>query len=156
MPGSSAQDYVRTHGRKVGMLMSADVVSIAPGASLAEAANLMQQHRVKRLPVIENGRLVGVLARSDLLRVLADALKPHPAPSDPELKARIESELRKQAWIPKANIKADVDCGSVAFSGVVTDLRQRDALRVLAEAAGAKSVRSNIICIDPVSGAALD
>jgi len=156
MPGTAAYDYVRTHARKVEMLMSSNVVSIAPSAELAEAARLMQKHGVKRLPVVEDGRLVGILARADLLKMLAGALESCLPVSDSELMSRISAELKGQGWIPKANVHVSVDDGVVELSGVVMDMRHRDALSALAESAGARQVRNKMVCIEPLSATRID
>jgi len=155
-PGSAAFDYVRTHARKVEMLMSPNVVSIAPSAEVAEAARLMQDHGVKRLPVVENGRLVGILARADLLKLLAGALESSVPASDSELLSRISAELKGQGWVPKANVHVSVDDGVVELSGLVTDMRHRDALSALAESAGARQVRNKMVCIEPLSATRID
>jgi CBS-domain-containing membrane protein len=155
-PGSAAFDYVRTHSRKVGMLMSANVVSIAPTAELAEAARLMRKLGLKRLPVIEDGRLVGILARADLLRALAGALESCVPVSDSELLSRISTELKEQGWAPKANVHVSVDDGVVELSGLVTDMRQRDALCALAESAGARQVHNRMLCVEPISATQID
>ncbi len=152
LPATCACDYVRTHARSVEMLMSGDVISIAPGAGLAEAARLMQKHRIKRLPVIEKGRLVGIVSRSDIIKTLAEALRSRPL-SDTELQTRITAELAKQDWVPKTCIEATVQNGVVEFSGTISGVWQRDALRALAEAAGAKDVRENLVLADPVGDA---
>jgi len=155
-PGSAAFDYVRTHARRVEMLMSPNVVSIAPSAEIGEAARLMQEHGVKRLPVIENGRLVGILARADLLKLLAGALESSVPASDSELLSRISAELKGQGWVPKANVHVSVDDGVVELSGLVTDMRHRDALSALAESAGARQVRNKMVCIEPISATQID
>ncbi|MBI4009766.1 MAG: CBS domain-containing protein [Candidatus Aenigmarchaeota archaeon] len=57
---------------KVKDLMSKEVVSISPDGNIIEAATVMEKNRVDRLPVIHNGRLVGIIARPDLLRALVE------------------------------------------------------------------------------------
>ncbi len=156
LPGSGAYDYMRKHARDASALMSPDVVTIAPDAKLADAVRLMQAHRVKRLPVVKDGRLVGVLARADLIKALAGTLEPVPALSDSEIAARLSAEIAKQGWVPTANIETTVKDGVVDLFGTISDLRQRHALRVLAETAGARSVRDRLVCIEPISGAVLD
>jgi len=155
-PGSAAYDYVRTHARKVEMLMSANVVSIAPSAELTEAAGLMRKHGVKRLPVVENGRLVGIVARADLLKLLAGALESCLPVSDSELLSRIAAELEGQGWVPNANVHMSVEDGVVELSGLVTDMRHRDALSALAESAGARQVRNKMVCVEPISATQIE
>jgi CBS-domain-containing membrane protein len=156
LPGTSAYDYVQTHARKVKMLMSADIVSVSPDATLADAARLMRSHGFRRLPVVSGGRLVGILARADLLKVLAEALAPKTPFSDPEIKARLSAELAKQAWFPKAQVIFNVRSGTVEYCGTISDTRQRAALLAVAESAGATSISDKLVCIEPISGAFLD
>ena len=65
-------DFVRAHGRKAKDVMTRQVISISPDTSLQEIANLLEKHGIKRAPVIENGRLVGIVSRADLVRALAE------------------------------------------------------------------------------------
>src|SRR5579875_1066813 len=78
-PGRPASEYVRTHGRVCDELMSRDVISVTPDAALSDIVELMERHRIKRLPVIENDRLVGIVSRPDLLAALARVLDQPPA-----------------------------------------------------------------------------
>ena len=69
--GSGADVAFATHGGEpVRTVMSAPLITIGPKASVQDIAEAMQAHRVKRLPVIENGRIVGVVSRSNLLSVV--------------------------------------------------------------------------------------
>ncbi|MBI2084386.1 MAG: CBS domain-containing protein [Candidatus Aenigmarchaeota archaeon] len=52
--------------------MSKDVISIGPDESVLEAANLLDKHQIDRLPVIDTGRLVGIVSRADLIKALLD------------------------------------------------------------------------------------
>jgi CBS domain-containing protein len=67
----AAADYRRTHGVTVSDVMTHPVLSVAPTASLREVAQLMEKHRIKRLPVLDAGRLAGIVSRADLVRSLA-------------------------------------------------------------------------------------
>lgn len=79
-PGKIADEYVRSHGRRVDEIMNSHLVVVPPTAALSEAVRLMERNEVKRLPVISDGRLVGIISRSDLLRALTKVEKPS-APS---------------------------------------------------------------------------
>ncbi len=158
-PGRSAQDYIRTHARKVGDLMTRDVVTVGEEAPLADVVALMQSHGIKRLPVIKEGRLVGIVARADLLKALARAL-PDPATcavSDAELHKRLETEIKSQSWLPQANFGASVEDGVVIYFGTIHDERERTALHVIAEnTAGVKGVHDGLVCVEPMSGVIID
>ena len=71
LPGRSAVDYVHTHGRLVEEVMTRDPVTVDDKAELADIVSLMEDRRIKRVPVMRDGLLVGVVTRADLLRALA-------------------------------------------------------------------------------------
>ena len=72
--GSTAVD-VLLDGVRVAEIMSTDVVTVEAGASLGHAADIMRKQRVGSLPVMENGRMIGIVTEVDILRqiVRADA-----------------------------------------------------------------------------------
>lgn len=153
-PGRLAGDYVHTHGRKVEEVMTGDVVTTTGAASLGEAIDLMNRHNVKRLPVMRDGLVVGIVTRADLVRALAKLL---PADDrklkDNELRETIMDQLNQQKWVPTASINVDVVDGVVEFRGGITDDRQREALHVLAEnIPGVRAIRDRLVWIDPYSG----
>lgn len=91
--------------RKVSEVMTRKPVSVAPSASIAHACRVMEQHRIKRLPVIENARLVGVITRADLVRAVAQSSeKSAPAPvPDVSVDSRL-AELERQVWRNRARV----------------------------------------------------
>jgi len=156
-PGRLAEDYSRANARNVGEVMSAEVVAVTPGDSLAEVVRLMERHHIKRLPVIEGGRLLGIVSRANLVRALVQNLAEPPvgkaAGSDAEIRERIMAEIAKQPWGPRASIEVRVEAGTVELYGSITDERERTALQVLAEnAPGVKAVRDHIVWVEPMSG----
>lgn len=158
-PGRLAGDYVRSHARKVEEVMTRKVASIGPDTPLAEAVTLMEQRRVKRLVVIDQGRLVGILSRANLLTALVELLgtPASGAGSDREIRERVLAEIDKQRWAPRASIDIEVNNGIVELRGAVTDERERMALRVAAEnVPGAKGIRDRLVWVDLVSGMVLD
>jgi CBS domain-containing protein len=144
-PGRLAQDYVRSHARKVSEVTTDAVVSVSPDTPLAEVVALMESRRVKRLPVIEDGRLVGIVSRADLLSALIERLSKVSAAamSDAKLRKRVLAEIDKQPCAPSASIDTMVEDGTVELRGVITHERERKALRVVAEnVPGVMRVRS--------------
>lgn len=134
-PGRLAGEYTHTHGRQVGEVMTRELVTIDENASLAEAAQLMEKHRVKRLPVVKGDALIGMLSRRNLVHAFLVATpKTAPAPSsDGTIRLQLAAELERQPWVGRGAIEATVNQGVVVLGGSVRDERQREALRVAAE-----------------------
>ena len=150
-----AERYVRSHGRKVGEIMTHGAISIAPDEPLGEAAALMEARRVKRLPVLEHGRLVGIISRTDLLRALQQILPPGPsaAASDVAIRRAIWAELDRQRWVPPTFVDVKVDHGTVELRGIVLNDAERRALRVVAEnIPGVKAVVDHLVWVEPYTG----
>jgi len=135
--GRLAQDYVNANARVVGEIMSKNVASARSKAELIDLVRLLQTLRVKRLPIIDDGRLVGIVSRADFLRPLAanNAAVPIRAEqniTDVEIRSRVLAEIATQEWARDAVIDVVVKEGVVEFSGAIADERQRAALIVLA------------------------
>jgi CBS domain-containing protein len=97
-PERMAEEYKECQGRKVAEVMTPKPTTITPHASLETAVRLMEEHAVKRLPVMQSGKLVGILARADLVRALAHgALRPTPMVNETARRARM-AELEKRFW----------------------------------------------------------
>ena len=152
--GRLAESYAHEHGRKVGEVMTRDVETIEESAELSEAVDRMIHRRIKRLPVLRGENVVGVISRSDLLKGLLAATPsakgPHP---DAEIKAAIQAQLDKLDWAPRASVRVEVANGVVTFSGAITDERQREGLKVIAEnTPGCVAVHDHMAWIEPNSG----
>ena len=158
-PGSAAEAYVTANGQRIEEVMTQDVITIDENTSVAEAARLMQSKHIRRLPVIRGGKLVGILARADILRALAATLANRNGPpgTDAEISRLLYAEIQRQNWLPRLGFQAKVVDGVIELSGVLPDERERSALRVIAEnIPGAKGVRDKLVCIEPISGAVID
>jgi CBS domain-containing protein len=158
-PGRMASDYVKTHGRVVDELMTHEVAVIGPDTPLADIVALMERRRIKRLPVIDNGMLVGIVSRADLLVALGRALDAAQAPAgnDDDICARVLAELEKANWAPRAGLTVTVADGVVELNGVIFDEHERGALRVAAEnVPGVKGVSDRLVWVEPVSGTVID
>ncbi|HWG04191.1 MAG TPA: CBS domain-containing protein [Beijerinckiaceae bacterium] len=159
-PGHAAADYVQTHGRYVEDLMTPDPVVAEPDTPLEKIVEIMESKKIKRVPIVRGGTLLGIVTRADLLAALLAAEKAA-APAvavggDEAIRAAILDELRKSDWAPAASVKIGVTNGIVTLSGAILDERERDALRVAAEnVAGVKSVVDELVWVDPDSGAYL-
>jgi CBS domain-containing protein len=124
-----ARDFVKSHGRKAREVMTQPAISVAADAPLAEVVRLMERHRVKRLPVVEHGKLVGLVTRADLLRALvARQAAPAPERSDHDLRQKIVSMLRDEDWAASAVVHVQVENGVAQLWGTVESQDQREAL----------------------------
>lgn len=157
-PTRKADDYVETHSRVVGDVMTKPVLTVDATAPLADVVDLMQSKHVKRLPVLAEGRLVGIVSRSDLLRALADALSHAPGHADgpfrdADIQGAVVAELEGHAWTAPGGITVKVKDGIVDLDGVLLVEADRAALRVAAQnVAGVRSVRDHLVWIEPNTG----
>jgi len=134
-PSALAEDYAKSHGRKVAELMSSDVISATKDASLAELANILEKNRIKRVPILEDGRLVGIVSRSNLIQALAST---PPAPendhiADRGIRAAILARLEEQSWTDFGERNVAVSNGVVHLWGLVGSPEEHKALLALAE-----------------------
>jgi CBS domain-containing protein len=154
-PGRLAQEYAHTHGRKVGEVMTERVITVTPQTSLADLVALMEARHVKRVPVVDQGRLVGIVSRADVMAALVGLLAEKPAgtPTDAEIRGKILDEIDRQPWGLRDSVDVIVTNGVVVLKGTIPDERERAALCVAAEnVPGVKAVHDRLVWIDSVSG----
>jgi len=133
---SLAAEYARTHGRKASEVMTRAVITVGDDAPIAVIAEVMETHRVKRVPVLRNGKLVGIVSRANLLRALAAKLKalPEPLPNDRRIRMTVFNVLQAHKWGNRvAQLDVTVQDGVVTLWGIVSSEEQRMAVRVAAE-----------------------
>lgn len=132
-----AQEYVKTHSKQVRDVMTREVVTVTPQTTLARVAALLEQRRIKRVPVVDNGRLVGIVSRANLLQALAakQSLLETSAGvlDDRELRARLIEALRESGWGSGYQTNLVVVNGVVELFGIVDNDEERRAARVLIE-----------------------
>lgn len=141
-----ARDFVKHHGRTAREVMTQPALSVAADTPLAEVVRLMERHRVKRLPVVEGGKLAGLLTRTDLLRALVSHRSP-PAVElkDEELRTRIDTMLRHEDWAASAVVHVRVEDGVAQLWGTVESSEQREALLVAVRGVpGVKDVQPHL------------
>lgn len=155
-PSRLAREYTDSHAQQVDEVMSIEVIAVDESTPLPEAVGLMEQHHVKRLPVLRKGKVVGMLSRADLLRACLSAQERRAhglTISDDVIRECIETEMRAQPWDPHATIQVRVSGGTVQLHGVVTSEALREALRVLAEnVPGVTAVDDQLTTIEPMTG----
>ena len=147
-----ARDYVKSHSRNVGDIMTRDVITVSETTGLDEIANLLETKRIKRVPVVRDGKVVGIVSRANLVRALVatkSATAGATESDDRSIRYRLLTELRAQAW---ARVWAD---DIIVRDGIVhiwcSDDRsddERRALRVAAEnTVGVRGVEEHIVTV---------
>lgn len=143
-----AGEYARTHGRKAEEVMTTAVVTVEVTTSVADIARVLETHRIKRVPVLRDGRLVGIVSRANLLRALASRLKemPSPEPDDRRIRWALFDELQRHKWGNRiSQLDVTVADGVVTLWGLVSSEEQRLAVRVIAEnVPGVKRVEDHL------------
>jgi CBS domain-containing protein len=154
LSGREAEKYVLTHGRKAGEVMTSGVFGVTETTDVAEAVELMRRHRVKRLPVLRDGHLCGIISRADLVRQLGKVLSAAPATADDvAIAAEVRAAMDRESWSDGHMASIAVNGGVVELDGCLFDLRKRKALGVIAEnVPGVKKVENRIVCIEPTMG----
>lgn len=140
-----AAEYIKTHGRTVRDVMTRDVISVGDRIPLERIATLLERQRIKRVPVIRGGKLVGIVSRANLLRGLA-ARKPAAGPraGDRTIRTRVLEELRR-AGVDPSLLTVVVSGGVVQLWGTVDSAPQKHAARVAAQnVRGAQKVVDNV------------
>lgn len=158
-PGKIASEYTQSHGSKVAEVMTSDVRTVGEDTDLEKIVELMEKHRIKRVPVIRDDRIVGIVTRSNLMHAMVSmARSTPPGPqSDDVIREQLLAELKKQEWAPISMTNVVVRDGIVELWGAIIDERQRAALKVAAEnVPGVKAVKDHLVWIEPTSGMILE
>ncbi len=154
-PGKLAQEYVQTSGRKVDEIMTPDPCTVGEDDALEEVVELMERRHIKRLPVMRDGRMVGIVSRANLMHALASLSRDLAGAGGRRFRdpRRMLAALGKQHWAPHVNVV--VKNGVAELWGVITDERERQALVVAAEnVAGVEKVHDHLVWVEPMSGMA--
>ncbi len=138
-----AADYARAHGKQVGRVMTTALHTVDADAPITEIVDMMDRHDVKRVPVIRQGKLVGLVSRTDILRAFAKTARQFTQEfcDDSEIRRRLFAVYTRESWAPLASIDIRVRNGTVELVGSVSSDAQRQGLMAAAESVpGVKSV----------------
>ena len=144
---AKARDYIKSHGLKAQDVMSRVIVSVSKHANLSEVADILDTHRIRQVPVMDGGKLVGMISRTDLVRKLAEVSVAAPAlrAEGGALQKVIWEQIKAQQWLKSAYINLAVKNGVVELWGAVDSEEQRRALRILVEGvSGVQKVENNV------------
>jgi len=146
-----AEEFAKSHGKKVSEVMTKGVVSATEDTPLAEIATLFERQRIKRVPIVRDGKLVGVVSRSNLIQALASAAATSDEgreDSDRRIRDEVLDRLEQQHWTDFGERNVTVNGGVVHLWGLISSDSERQALTALAEGVpGVSAVRDEMFAI---------
>jgi CBS domain-containing protein len=148
-----AIEYVKSHARRVRDVMTRRVVTAGPGTSLATIAVLLEKNRIKRVPIVAHGKVVGIVSRANLVQALATSRgeSDRGTKSDSSIRRKVMAQLRSERWSRHSLLNATVRGGKVTLWGIVDTEAEKDAARVAAEqVAGVQAIENNVIVLPAV------
>ena len=131
-----AGDYIKSHSAKAKDVMTRDVISVSDTTPLADIASLLEANRIKRVPVVRDGKLVGIVSRANLVRALAmTANEPSSSAEvdDRTIREKLLAELRAQKWAEVSPANVTVKDGIVHLWSSYLSEQEKRALVVVAE-----------------------
>jgi CBS-domain-containing membrane protein len=150
-----AREYAKAHGLKAHDIMSRYVVSVRDDAELRDVADILDNNRIKRVPVLQEGRLVGIITRSDLVRALSQVRISKAAKKidNAALHKALHDRIRSQSWLNDSYINLTVNDGVVELWGFAVTPDQHSALRALVEETdGVNRVEDKLSVAGPLRG----
>lgn len=139
-----ADEFIKTHGATARAVMTAPVITAHTDTPLQEIAEILERKKVKRVPIVEEGKLVGIVSRANLLQALAiqrNAAKDTPSTEDRALRQRFLDTLKGEPWANSAHLNVIVKDGVLYLWGQVRSQTEREALVLAAkETPGVKDV----------------
>jgi CBS domain-containing protein len=152
-PQTRAEAYLRGQGRLAWDVMTRSVISVTPDTPLPEIARLLEARRIKRVPVLRDGELVGIVSRADLLRGFALQPSLDASADDRALRERLTVEFERSGLTSHPYVNIVIRDGAVHLWGIVATREEGKALRLAAERVpGVASVESHL-AVHPRIGA---
>lgn len=142
-----AAEYIKAHSRKVADIMTSRVITAAPDTPLHEIAALFEKNSIKRVPIMRDGQLVGIVSRANLIQSVATARgESGVSLSDVEIRERLMNHLQQQKWTHASLLNVTVNAGVVDLWGITHSATESQALRVAAESVpGVRAVNDNML-----------
>ena len=152
-PQEQARDYIKSHGRRAEEVMTREVITVGEETPVGEIARLLEKRRIKRVPVVRDGRIVGIVSRANLLRGLAshkDRLGITPSPDERAIREEVLALVKREGWITHGSLNVMVAGSVVELWGWVDSEDERKALLIAVEAiAGVRAVNDHLGSLPP-------
>src|SRR5262249_9653059 len=128
-----AKDYLKSHGRTATDVMTREVVTVEESTPLSVVGDILESRHVKRVPVVREGKLVGIVSRANLVQLLASADLTPASSSAPQedraIRKKLLAELKTEKWAEASPANIVVTDGVVHLWGQVLSEEEQRALR---------------------------
>lgn len=127
-----AREYRKAMGVTVAEAMTAPVIFVSPDASIEKAAALLAERGIRRLPVVADGALVGIVSRADLVKALVSSPEGHVALTDAQLVSEMKRRMAMEPWVSDRRLLIEARDGVVSLWGAVESEEEQAALETMA------------------------
>jgi CBS domain-containing protein len=151
-PQTLAAEYVKSHSVKVRDVMTRPVISVTEDTPVSGIVSILEQHGIKRVPVLKGGTIAGIVSRADLVKAFARLDRPSKSETDDRaIRNTFVQRLMGQAWAPSSGISCAVWNGVITLHGVLASEEQRRAITVMAETIpGVKEVKNETVILPAI------
>jgi CBS domain-containing protein len=149
-----AKEYMKSHGSKVRDVMTKNVITAKPTTSLRDIATLLEKHRIKRVPIVEKGKMIGIVSRANLIQALATLREESERSmlSDSRVRKKVMKQFKPEKWTKGSLLNVTVHNGTVKLWGIVDSEAEKEAARIAAELAeGVRAVENNLTVLPIVT-----
>ncbi|MAF49916.1 MAG: CBS domain-containing protein [Rhodospirillales bacterium] len=147
-PSDIPDEYVKLHGTTAGDVMTKDVITAPSFTPVASIAEMLEGKHIKRVPIVDEGKLVGIVSRANVIQALiaqASETTKEVSKSDQDIRQNLLDEFSNHAWSSASTFNVVVSDGVVRYWGFVESDSAKEAMRIAAEnIPGVKSVESNL------------
>lgn len=152
-PQDEAREYLKSHGLRARDVMTRHVLTVDEDASLQEIATLLEKHRIKRVPIMRDGKVVGIVSRANLLQALVAQSRPAPPQADDRALRQAVVDALKSTGARMLYINVVVSEGVVHLWGMAHSEEEKNAMCVAAEAVtGSRQVCERITLLPRGAG----
>jgi CBS-domain-containing membrane protein len=149
-----AKEYLKSRGSKVRDVMTKNVITAKPTTSLRDIATLLEKHRIKRVPIVAKGKMIGIVSRANLIQALASLPKDTKRNmiSDSRVRKKVVKQLQAEKWAKGSLLNVTVHNGMVKLWGIVDTEAEKEAVRVAVELVeGVRAIENNVTVLPVVA-----
>jgi len=149
---AAADNYARAHASKVADIMVRDVITATPETPVQEIAAILEKNRIKRVPIVKNGQVVGIVSRANLIQAVASHRELLEVPlSDTEVRNTLLDHLKHQGWAHTSLLNVIVNGGVVDLWGFSESEAERKAIRIAAEQTPGVCAVNDHLMVQPIA-----